>query len=284
MKTTNPPAPARAARPRPRSRYGFDHRWWGEPPRPGPAAPSSYWSQARRPIQCLAFVLPILAAYELGVAWLGGASADALRTGADAWMRQGLAALGQTDRWLPPLTLVLALLAWQAADPRGWRLSASCLVGMAVESLVLAVALVGLSRAVDLGFAHLEGAAILSAHPAPGGGGGRPLATLVGFLGAGVYEEALFRLAMVPAFFGAARLLLAPRPVAHMLAMTGSALAFSLAHHAGAPGEAFTWYAFIFRWSAGVFFAWVFVSRGFGVAVGTHAAYDILVGWIGWHF
>jgi len=238
-------------------------------------------------LQCLAFVLPILAAYELGVAWLGGGgtSADALRTGADAWMRQGLAALGQTDRWLPPLALILALLAWEAADPRGWRLSPPCLAGMAVESLVLAVALVGLSRAVDLGFAHLDGQAILSARAAPpaGGGGGRPLATLVGFLGAGVYEEALFRLAMVPALYGVARLLLAPRPLAHMLAMTGSALAFSLAHHAGTPGEAFTWYAFIFRWSAGVFFAWIFVARGFGVAVGTHAAYDILVGWVGWH-
>ena len=55
-------------------------------------------------------------------------------------------------------------------------------------------------------------------------------------------------------------------------------------HHAGAPGEAFTWFAFIFRWMAGVYFSWVFVTRGFGIAVGTHAAYDILVGWLGWHF
>ena len=43
------------------------------------------------------------------------------------------------------------------------------------------------------------------------------------------------------------------------------------------PAEPFTWFAFIFRWMAGVFFAWVFVFRGFGVAVGTHAMYDILV-------
>ena len=39
-----------------------------------------------------------------------------------------------------------------------------------------------------------------------------------------------------------------------------------------------------FRWLAGVYFAWVFVVRGFGVAVGTHTAYDILVGWLDWHF
>jgi hypothetical protein len=31
------------------------------------------------------------------------------------------------------------------------------------------------------------------------------------------------------------------------------------------------------------YFTQVFVVRGFGVAVGTHSAYDILVGWLGWH-
>ena len=107
---------------------------------------------------------------------------------------------------------------------------------------------------------------------------------MIGFLGAGVYEEALFRLALVPCFFGALRLLQTPTVLASSLAVTASALLFSLAHHAGSPGEAFTWFAFIFRWLAGVYFAWVFVVRGFGVAVGTHSAYDMLVGWIGWHF
>ena len=235
-------------------------------------------------------MLPILAIYEIGVAWLGGPSADALRSGADSWMRRGLAAAGQTDRWLPPLAIILALLAWEAANPRGWRLSFGCLAGMALESFVLALALVGLSRAVDLGFARLENRAIL-ATPTPGrpaepppAPAERPLVALVGFLGAGVYEEALFRLALLPALFGAARLLLMPRALALALAMTGSALAFSLAHHAGAPGEAFTWYAFIFRWAAGVVFAWVFVARGFGIAVGTHATYDLLVGWVGLQF
>ena len=98
-----------------------------------------------------------------------------------------------------------------------------------------------------------------------------------------MYEEALFRLLLVPAAVRALRLLQAPTVLASTLAVTASALLFSLAHHAGTPGESFTWFAFIFRWLAGVYFAWVFVIRGFGVAVGTHTAYDILVGWVGWH-
>ena len=41
------------------------------------------------------------------------------------------------------------------------------------------------------------------------------------------------------------------------------------------------WLSMARRWH--FFFAWVFVVRGFGVAVGTHTAYDLLVGWFEWH-
>jgi hypothetical protein len=212
---------------------------------------------------------------------VGGESADAVRTGADAWLRNALAAVGLTDRWIVPLGVVIGLLAWQAADPREWRWSPGTILAMATESVLLAVALIGLSRMVDLGFDRLEGQALLATTPAPAR---HPAAAVIGYLGAGVYEEAIFRLALIPLLYSALRLLQAPRVLATTLAVTGSALLFSMAHHAGGPGESFTWFAFIFRWLAGVYFAWVFVARGFGIAVGTHAAYDIFVGWLGWHF
>jgi hypothetical protein len=216
------------------------------------------------------------------VLWLGGASAETLRTGADAWMRRGLAAVGMTDHWLLPLALVMALLVWQAFTRRDWRFPPYSLLGMAAESLILAVALVGFSKLVDQGFMVLErtGPPVLSS----GSGSGHALAPLIGFLGAGVYEESLFRLTLIPLFFHALRAAQTPQVLASSMAVTASALLFSLAHHAGTPGEVFTWFAFIFRWLAGVYFAWVFVVRGFGVAVGTHTVYDILVGWLGWHF
>jgi Type II CAAX prenyl endopeptidase Rce1-like len=263
---------------RPRSRYGYDHRWWGEsaPVEPGER---SYWSTTRRPLPALAFILPILLAYEAGVIWLGGPSADALRAGADAWVRHGLANLGFTDRWLLPVGLISGLLAWQSVDRRDWRFHPLTLWGMAVESLLLAVGLVGLSKLVDLGFSRLDGPSLLAASSPTR----LPIAPVIGFLGAGLYEEALFRLALIPLLFRGLRLVLVPSFFALTLAVTASSLIFSLAHHAGVPGESFTWFAFIFRWLAGVFFAWVFVVRGFGVAVGTHTAYDLLVGWLDWH-
>jgi membrane protease YdiL (CAAX protease family) len=260
----------------PRRRYGYDARFWGEAARAATER-QSYWQLTRRPIPCLAFVAPLLLAYELGVLWIGGGSAEALRTGADGWMRHVLARVGVVDQWFLPLCLVLALVGWQVVDRKDWRFPLSTPVGMVLESLVLGVALVGLSRLVDVGFSVLEHsrAQALAIPPTS--------ARLIGFIGAGVYEEALFRLLLIPALYALLRILQMPSLVASTTAMTVSALLFSLAHHAGTPGEAFTWFAFIFRWLAGVYFAWVFMARGFGIAVGTHTAYDMLVGWLGWH-
>jgi len=268
---------SRARRPR-RSRFGYDHRWWGEAA-PAVADDRSYWSSTRRPLPSLAFILPLLILYEAGVVWLGGRSADSIRAGADAWVRQGLAAVGLADRWMLPFALISILLGWQALERRDWRFRPLALLGMAAESLTLAVLLIAASKLVDLGFSRLEGPSLLAASAAR-----NPFVPWVGYLGAGLYEEALFRLALIPLLFRASRLVLVPPLAACTLAVTASSLIFSLAHHAGVPGEAFTWFAFIFRWLAGVFFAWVFVVRGFGIAVGTHTAYDLLVGSFDFHF
>jgi membrane protease YdiL (CAAX protease family) len=58
---------------------------------------------------------------------------------------------------------------------------------------------------------------------------------------------------------------------------------FAAAHYVGnreAVGltEVGFWFSLTFRFFAGVFFSVLFVYRGFGIAAGTHAGYDILVG------
>jgi hypothetical protein len=243
--------------------------------------PASYWALTRRPFPSLLLVAPIVMSYESGVLWLERQAPGALRTGADTWMRHALASLGLSDHWLLPLLLFLILLTWQVVSFYNWRFSPGILAGMVIESMVWAVVLLGISRLIDVGFSYMEqtGSPILAIDS----GGDEPsVSSLIGYLGAGVYEETLFRLILVPLLFGALRLLQTPLVLANALAVTGSALLFALAHHAGIPGEPFTWFAFIFRWMAGVFFAWVFILRGFGIAVGTHTMYDILVGWIAW--
>src|SRR5262245_22299143 len=50
-----------------------------------------YWQQSRRPLVSLAFVVPLLLIYEAGILWLGP---QAMRNGADVWLRQLLDLLG----------------------------------------------------------------------------------------------------------------------------------------------------------------------------------------------
>jgi hypothetical protein len=102
-------------------------------------------------------------------------------------------------------------------------------------------------------------------------------AKLVLSLGAGVHEELVFRLIMVGGGvwlftkgFGLRRWL------AIALAFLISSVLFSAAHHI-IGGEPFRVGAFVYRILCGLIFATIFQTRGFAVAVYTHALYDIYV-------
>lgn len=98
-------------------------------------------------------------------------------------------------------------------------------------------------------------------------------------LGAGVFEELVFRLGL---FAGVAALLRLFLPVPHTLAVliSGlvSSLLFSAAHHMGALGEPWSTNVFIYRSIAGAVFATIFYYRSLAHAVYTHAFYDVYVG------
>jgi membrane protease YdiL (CAAX protease family) len=104
------------------------------------------------------------------------------------------------------------------------------------------------------------------------------LARLVGYCGAGLYEEVLFRLLMLPIAVWAFERLGCSTIAAGLWAILLSSLLFSAAHYIGPLGDSFAVYSFTFRAVAGLFFAILFLLRGFGITAGTHFFYDLLVG------
>jgi membrane protease YdiL (CAAX protease family) len=236
---------------------------------------TGYWWESRRPLSSLVFVLPLLVVYELGVLALGP---SAIRNGADVWLRQFLDLVGLPHYFLLPVLTVLLLLVWHHLNRDPWRVSMPVLQGMLIESILLAFALIGI--------AHLQGSllqtiALHEAVPALSireSSAAQFFGRLVGFFGAGIYEEVLFRLAMLPIVQAVLKHLGATQLRAALGAILLTSLIFSAAHYVGAYGDAFGWYSFFFRFVAGSFFAVLFVYRGFGIAAGTHALYDILVG------
>lgn len=230
-------------------------------PRP---ASETYWSLSRTPLTSLVFTLPLVLAYEGGVLLLGRGSP---RNGADVWLRQLLDALGFGQYFLLPALTIVALLAWHHVQHDRWRFSPAVLAGMGVECLVLAAVLVGLARLQNRLWPLFFGDETAGL-----------LVRFVGFCGAGLYEEVLFRLLLLPVVAWTFRRFGAGAAAAGAEAVVATSLLFAAAHYVGPLGDTFDLHSFAFRTLAGGFFATLFVIRGFGIAAGTHAAYDMVVG------
>lgn len=235
-------------------------------------APSSYWHQSRRPLASLLFVLPMLILYEAGMVWLGPGG---LRNGADVWLQQFLGAIGIGGNLLLPVVTIAILMAMHHVSGQPWRISLNVLYTMAAECTLFAMAL--------LVVAHLHArvlslTGVLASCDVAGSMAKMYFGHMVRYFGAGIYEELLFRLILLPVTIALVGVAIASRRWRVAAAVVLTSIVFSAAHYVGPHGESFQIYTFVFRFVAGGFFALLFVFRGFGIAVGTHALYDILVG------
>jgi Type II CAAX prenyl endopeptidase Rce1-like len=109
------------------------------------------------------------------------------------------------------------------------------------------------------------------------------LTGLVMSLGAGFYEELIFRVGLFALLGHLVTLTIVSSPSRwkNTLFWLGWALtcsmAFSAWHHVGELGEPFTLNAFVFRWVSGLVFTAILSLRGFATVVWTHTLYDIWV-------
>ncbi len=102
---------------------------------------------------------------------------------------------------------------------------------------------------------------------------------LIGSLGAGIYEELLFRFVLLSAlgwlFFRVSETFSVPKWLGAVAAILVSSLLFSLFHY-NLP-QAFEPRVFVFRTMAGILLGVLFLVRGIGVCVYTHAMYDVFL-------
>ena len=98
-------------------------------------------------------------------------------------------------------------------------------------------------------------------------------------LGAGIYEELLFRVLLVgtlawvaPAAASAG----APRRPASSRRWSARSI-FSAFHYIGPYGDRLELGSFTFRAIAGVLFSGLYLLRGFGITAWTHALYDVFL-------
>ncbi len=221
-----------------------------------------------RPVTCLVFLLPLVILYEVGM-FFAVKDIQAPASGrviAFELLQKFSGLFGASGYYMPGLLIVVILVAWQFASGEKWKVRGSTLLGMTLESLMLAIPLLVLGHVASSFMPVMAGMAK-----------GLPpswLSDLMVSVGAGIYEELLFRLIFISVLSIILMDLLGidEGPAIFSIVII-SAVVFSLYHYMG--NESFKWNTFVFRTMAGGYLAGVFILRGFGIVVGCHVVYDL---------
>jgi membrane protease YdiL (CAAX protease family) len=246
---------------------------------------SQYWEAARAPRYSLSFAFPLLIAYEVLAFSLSGDQVAGVRNGADVLLKSLFLGLGGRNGLLVFGALLIGgggLLVWRdwrrsgAVKPRffGWMLAESA--GYALTLGVVAGTLTGLllpGLVLSLGGAATAGE-LRSTWSLP--------TQLMISLGAGIYEELLFRVVLVGTLAWLGRRAFGwSRSYAGGFAVALGAVIFSAFHYIGPYGESLALGSFTFRTIAGLLFSGLYLLRGFGITAWTHALYDVFLA-VGW--
>ncbi|MGA2070111.1 MAG: CPBP family intramembrane glutamic endopeptidase [Sedimentisphaerales bacterium] len=278
----------------------------------------SYLERTSRPVYAIVYLLPFIIFYELGTIFINTdvLSQTQIRVVAFVWLQELLRYLGFGGKFLwaaPALLVVVILLAYQLVSKKRWWVSLGDMLPMTIECMLLAIPLIVLSLFLNSatapkpnGTANIAPAAIVQcaavqktspaktqhSQPQP-----QPqtmaiakqkpkqslLADIVTGIGAGIYEELLFRLILICSLMLLLQDVLGVNQhTAVIVAVLVSAGLFGAHHHIdfltgrANQGDLFDWSKFAFRTTAGVYFAALFAIRGFGITAGTHAFYDII--------
>ncbi len=234
-----------------------------------------YFADTRTYSYSLLFALPLLLLYEAGAIYIAQADGAGFRNAADVMLRSVLMLGGVTGTLGVTLALigVAAVLIVLERRRRSVPLRFRPFVWMASES-VLYAGLLG----IVVGSATRFVVGGLDIHLAIQGFASMSMAEgLVLSIGAGLYEELLFRVVIAGGLFAVFRWSGVPIGRAGAFAVILSALVFSAFHYVGPFGDTIALSSFLFRFFAGVTFSAIFLLRGFGIVAWTHALYDVFI-------
>ncbi|MEN8126675.1 MAG: CPBP family intramembrane glutamic endopeptidase [Planctomycetota bacterium] len=250
--------------------------------------PNSYAERTSRPIYALVYLAGFMLAFVIGTILIQPSALSQptaepqVRVVAFVWVQNIMRFLGFSSRAAligTPFVVVVILLALQVTSKTSWSVKLEDIPLMIGESMLLSIPLIVLSLLLNR-----QGAVANTALAAQGADVQNPLwGDIVTGIGAGIYEELVFRLVLIcllmlifQDLFGVAK------KTAVIGSVAISAVLFSAHHHVFFAngqfyqGDPFTIGKFVFRTIAGGYFAVLYAVRGFGVTAGTHAFYNIL--------
>jgi membrane protease YdiL (CAAX protease family) len=246
---------------------------------------TGYFALTRTATYGFLAALPLLIVYELLILIVNEGDVAQVRVGADVWIKQALASLGGTGMFsLGILVLLVGIAVYISERKKRIPVYPEYFAGLVAEGFLYAVVVAILvSNLVAVLFPAIAVSPSAISRALTGGGVSGPLAELgtgkmlVLSIGAGLYEELIFRVLLVGGLFLVFKHVFNGQITAYLAAALIGALAFSAVHYLGTLGDPFQITSFMFRFFFGLALNAIFLVRGFGLAAWTHALYDVLV-------
>lgn len=230
---------------------------------------SGYFDASRRPLEILFFLLPFIALYEYELVRVLRSPEGLVTNGAHLAILRLFDAIGvdAVALSLPGVLLVVLFLAKHVVSRGPWIVDLSVVGRMYLESAALALPLVVFSAAVAR-LAPAAGVADFASLPFA--------ARVAVAIGAGLYEELVFRMVLVGLLLWLVRdVLEVERRMATSVAIVIGALAFTAYHPLRDAGGALEAQRVVFYLGGGIYFGILYLRRGFGIAAATHALFDL---------
>lgn len=235
---------------------------------------ADYLEESKSPWAVLLFLLPAVLYYEIRLAVLVARGEEVLVNKAEHGVLRfldsiGLGSAGALGMALPGVVLVAILLLWHLLLRARWRVAPATLIWMLAESAIMTLPLLALSKLAS-GPGLFAAAEEIRTIGATG--------KLAVSLGAGIFEELVFRLLLLAALHALCCDVLRLREWSgSVIAVVVAAVLFAVYHPIRDAAGELDLARFGFYLLAGVWLGVLMLRRGFGITVGAHALYDVAV-------
>jgi len=226
-----------------------------------------YWNNTRSPLYSFLFTVPLFIIYEIGVLLTSSTDMISMRNGADALMRQILSTFGMNGFYWMGGVFFIGFMIVYLFQKQYWydiEIIGEHLLLMMLESFMWSMAL----------YFFMSNVYVLLMSP----NGSMMIQQVTLAVGAGIYEEFLFRVVLITGISGILAFIFQWNiKLRNWIAMILAAGIFSAFHFIGEFGDYFSFNIFMIRFFAGIILGVLYFLRGFGITAWAHSIYDLIV-------
>jgi len=227
----------------------------------------SYLLKSKTAFYSFLFTLPLFFLYEINILFLSWDDILVVRNGADFLMRNILESFDIYGLYGLGLVFFLGLLVtyiFFIKEDQQQEVNVNFLFIMLAESMLWSLVLYFLLFKFMVLLMNPVGKTILQQ------------VTLA--IGAGIYEEFLFRVLLIAGLSGILGFVFMwDKTFKNIIAVVLSGGIFSAFHFMGEYGDFFSMELFLIRFFAGLILGVLYMYRGFGITAYTHSIYDLIV-------